>query len=64
VRDQLFFLAALRRRDLDPAAGFHRQRVRQEIAFLDLVRQQDQFRRRLVVIELREERGQHFFRRE
>jgi hypothetical protein len=28
------------------------------------VRQQDEFRRRLVVVELREERAQHLFRRE
>ena len=40
------------------------KRVGQQRAFLDLVREQNQLRRRLVVVELREERAQHFFRRE
>ncbi len=62
--DQFLLLAALGRRDFDLEAGLDRQRVGQQLGFLDLVRQQDQFRRRLVVVELRQERGQHFFRRE
>ena len=55
VRDQLLLLAALRRRDLDLVAGLDRQRVGEQFALLDLVREQDQLRRRLVVVELREE---------
>ena len=64
MRDQFLFLAALRHRDFDFVAGLHAKGVGKQCRFLDLMRQQDEFRRRLVVVELREERGQHFLRRE
>src|SRR6202023_2657602 len=49
----------LRGCDLDPEARLDRQRIGHQPAFLDFVRQQDEFWRRLVVVELRQERGQH-----
>jgi hypothetical protein len=64
VRDHLLLLAALGHGDFDLVAGFHRERVRQQFGFLDLMRQQDELWRRLVVVELGEERGQHFLRGE
>src|SRR5438132_10178509 len=64
VRDQFFLLAAPGRRDFHLEACLDRERIGQEFAFLDLVRQQDEFRRRFVVVELRKERGQHLFRGE
>ena len=45
-------------------AGLDAQRLSQQFGFLDLVRQQDQARRRLVVVELRQEGGQHLLGRE
>ena len=64
MRDQFLFLAALRRRDLDLEARLDRQGACHQLGFLDRVRQQNEFGRRLVVVELREERGQHLLRRE
>src|SRR5262249_13685623 len=64
MRDKLFLLAALWHRDLDLEACLYRQRVGEQAAFLDVVGQQNQSGRRLVVVELREERRQHLLRRE
>src|SRR4029077_13667290 len=64
VRDQFLLFAAPGSRDFHLEARLDRKRIGQELAFLDSVRQQDEFRRRLVVVELREERGQHLFRGE
>ena len=64
MRDQLLLLAPLRHRDLDPAAGLGAQRLGQQFALGNVVRQQDQRGRRLVVVELREERAQHLARSE
>ena len=62
VRDQFLLFAAPRRGDFHLESGLDRERIGQQFGFFDLVRQQDEFRRRFVVVELREERGQHLFR--
>ncbi len=62
--DKVFLFAALRRRDLDAMAGALAQRLLQNLAVLDLVRQQHEPRRRLVGIELRQEGIEHFARTE
>ena len=62
--DEILLLAAARHADLDLEAGLGGERGRKQLGLLDLVRQQDQLRRRLVVVELREERVEHFARRQ
>ena len=58
--DQFALLAALRHDDLDACvAGARRERLREQRAVLDLVREQDAARRRLVVVELGEEGVEH-----
>ena len=58
-----FFSPRLGGEDLDLVPGLTK-RFGQQRAFLDLVRQQDQSRRRLVVVELRQEGAQHLLRRQ
>ena len=53
--------AALGHADLDPALGFDRQRFGHQVLALDGVRQQDEARHWLVVVELGDERFQHLF---
>src|SRR5207248_9262710 len=60
--DQLLLLAALRGRDLDLMPALDRERFAEQRAVLDLVRQEDATRRRLIVIELRQKRAEHFAR--
>ena len=60
--DQFLLLTALRQADLDLAAVFQRERFGEQRSILDLVREEDAARRRLVVIELREERTEHLAR--
>jgi len=60
--DQILLLAALRLRDFDLVAGFCAERFGKQRAILDVVRDQDQPRRRPLVIELAEKRGENFFR--
>ena len=57
--DQVLLLATLRHHDLDAVAALGAQRLGEQRAVVDLVRDQDQPRTRLVVIELGEERGQN-----
>ena len=64
MRDQFLLFAAPWGCDFDLEAGLDRQRIGHQLGFLDRVRQQDELWRRLVVVELREERGQHLFGRE
>ena len=58
--DQILLLAALRHRDFDLVAGLGRERFGQQRAVLDVMRDQDQPRRRLVVVELRRETPRGF----
>src|SRR5205814_8630533 len=60
--DQFLLLAALRGRDLDLMPALDRERFAEQRAVLDLVRQEDATRRRLIVIELRQKRAEHFAR--
>ena len=60
--DQHLLLAALRHGDLDPAPGMGGERLLHQRPLLDLMRQQDQARHRLVVIELGEEGGEDLAR--
>src|SRR5208283_1573389 len=60
MRDQILLLAALRRQNLDFATALGAQRLGEQRPVLDIVRDQDQARRRLVVVELREERREDF----
>src|SRR6516225_4293258 len=62
--DQILLLATLRHRHLDLVAGFGGERFRQELAVVDLVRDQNQPRTGLVVVELREKRRQELARRD
>src|SRR5205085_11156324 len=62
VIDQFLLLAAPWQRDLDLMPAFHTQRLREQCAILNLVRQEDAARRRLVVIELREKRAEYLAR--
>ena len=64
VCDQLLFLAAPRRRDFHLGAGLDGERVSEQLLLLDLVRQQNELRWGFVVVELREQRRQYFFRSE
>ncbi len=59
---EVLLLAALRHRDRDLVAGARRQGLGEQSLFLDRVRKQDQTRARLVVVELGEERTEHFAR--
>ncbi len=59
VFDELPALSPLRRVDFDPRFRARRKRGAHQFRILDLVRQQNQTRRRLVVVELRQERRQH-----
>src|SRR5262249_24919636 len=52
--DQIFLLATLRYDHFDLVAGLGGERFRQELAVVDLVRDQNQPRTGLVVVELRE----------
>src|SRR5690606_8077661 len=56
--DELALLAAPRHGDFDPAPGAGTQRLLQQFALLRLLRQEDEARARLVVIELRQEGGE------
>ena len=60
--DQVALLAALRHHDLDAPPGARRQGLGQQVLVVHRLRQQDQARRRLVVVELRDERGEHLGR--
>src|SRR4029079_6663036 len=60
VIDQRLLLAPLRHCDLDFVSGMSGERLLEKLFFLDVVRQQDQWRNRLVVIKLRQERAQDF----
>ena len=53
VVDEVLLLAALGRGDLDAIAALRRQRLGQKRALTEILRNQDQARARLVVIELR-----------
>src|SRR5258708_4809615 len=64
VRDQFLLFAAPGRGDFHLEARLDGERIGQKLGFLDRMRQQDQPGWRLVVVELREERGQHLFRGE
>ena len=55
-------LAALRNADLHFVGALDRQRLRQQVALGDLVREQDAAWARLVVVELREEFPEHLRR--
>ncbi len=55
VVDQIALFAPLRHENGDAVAGFLRQRVGEQLLFLDPARQQDLPRTGLVVVELREE---------
>ncbi len=59
VVDEVLLLAALRHGDRDAVAGLLRQRSLEQGPLLDLVREQDQPRYRLVVVELGEEGAEH-----
>ena len=59
VLDQLALLAALRHGDLDVVPGALAERRRQQLALLEIGRDEDQPRHRLVVVELRQERLEH-----
>ena len=58
--DELLLFAAARHIDLDLEAGLGGERGREQLALFDVVGQQDQSWRRLVVVKLREERVQYF----
>ena len=58
--DQRLFLSALRHGDLDPVSGMRRQRLFEKRLLFDVMREKDQGWNRLVIIELRQERAQHF----
>ena len=64
VSDQFLALATLRRRDLDLAPRLRRQSVGEQRDVLEGVRDQHEPRRRLVVVELRDECAQHLARLE
>ena len=57
--DELAFLAALRHGDLDAWPARSSKASVEQAAILDLVRQQDEPRRRLVRVELREKGAEH-----
>ncbi len=56
VLDQLLLLASLRHRDLDPAAGPHRQRLRQQRLLGQRLGQEQERRRLPLAVELGDER--------
>src|SRR5260221_13773710 len=58
---QLFALTALRHADFNLASGFCGECVGEQYALLKLVRNENEPRRGLVVIELRQKRTQYFF---
>ncbi len=62
--DQLALLATHRPRHRDLVPGAQRQRLGQQPARGDLVREQDELRRRLVVVELGDKGFQHLLHRE
>ena len=62
--DQVALLAAHRPHHRDLVSGAERQRLGEQPACRNLVREQDELRRRLVVVELRDERLQHLLDRE
>src|SRR5262249_33177266 len=64
VIDELLLFAAARVEDLDLVAALGGQRLRQQRLLLDRVRDQDQPRSRLVVVELRQEGAEHLTRTE
>jgi hypothetical protein len=64
VVDEVAFLGPLRHGDLDPAAGPLRQRLGEEVLLRQGVREEDEPRHRLVVVELRDEALQHLGRLE
>ena len=59
VVDQVLLLAALGHADADAPTHALAERLLQQRALLDLVGEQDQLRRRLVVVELGEEGAEH-----
>ena len=59
VLDQVALFAPLRHRDLNAMSGALAERRREKLALLEIVRDEDQPRHRLVVIELREKGLQH-----
>ena len=59
VLDELALVAALRRRELDPAPGMGRERLDQQIVVGRHVAREDAGRDRLVVVELADEGGEH-----
>src|SRR6202030_2665958 len=57
--DQILLLAALRHHDLDPPAALDAERFADQGAIGDVVREEDEARARLVVVELGDEGAEH-----
>ncbi len=62
VLHQLLAFAALRRAHLDFVPGFGRQRFGKQCSLVKIMRNENEARRRLVVVELREKCAEHFRR--
>src|SRR5262245_31050541 len=60
--DQLLAFAPCRRADFHLALGLGSKRLRKQSALLEIVRNENESRRRLIVVKLREESAQNFLR--